>query len=105
MSGSSDSSRRASPCRVICVDKPLTGDKMRKSPIGRVVVIDTGYESYEHELANRDELLAHPHVVATGHYAWYSSVASKELQRRAGENMAALLDGEIPEDCLNPEVF
>jgi D-3-phosphoglycerate dehydrogenase len=56
----------------------------------------------EPPLSDRDELLAHPRVVATGHYAWYSSPASRELQRRAGENMAAMLRGEIPADCLNP---
>ena len=53
---------------------------------------------------NRRALLAHPHVVATGHYAWHSSDAGQELQRRAAENMAAMLRGEIPDDCLNPEV-
>jgi D-3-phosphoglycerate dehydrogenase len=56
----------------------------------------------EPPLENRDELLAHPRVIATGHYAWYSSSSSRELQRRAAENMAAMLRGEIPEDCLNP---
>ena len=56
----------------------------------------------EPPLSDRDELLAHPRVVATGHYAWYSSAASRELQRRAAENMAAMLRGEVPEDCLNP---
>jgi len=54
---------------------------------------------------NRDELLAHPHVVPTGHYAWFSTAASQELQRRAAENMAAMLRGESPEDCLNAEAF
>jgi len=52
-----------------------------------------------------DELLAHPHVVPTGHYAWFSTAASQELQRRAAENMAAMLRGESPEDCLNAEAF
>ncbi|MCX5758801.1 MAG: C-terminal binding protein, partial [Candidatus Hydrogenedentes bacterium] len=55
----------------------------------------------EPPLANRDALLAHPHLVATGHYAWFSTEASRELQRRAAENMVAMLRGEIPEDCLN----
>jgi len=59
----------------------------------------------EPPLANREPLIAHPHVVATGHYAWYSNAARQELQRRAAENMLAMLDGETPEDCLNPEVF
>jgi D-3-phosphoglycerate dehydrogenase len=56
----------------------------------------------EPPLANRDELLAHPHVIATGHYAWYSKTAMIELQKRAAENMLMLLQGNIPEDCLNP---
>jgi len=56
----------------------------------------------EPPLENRDDLLAHPRVIATGHYAWYSTASSAELQRRAAENMAAMLRGEVPEDCLNP---
>lgn len=51
---------------------------------------------------NRAELLAHPHVLATGHYAWYSDAAFAELKKRAAQNMVALLQGKIPEDCLNP---
>jgi len=52
--------------------------------------------------AHRDNLLAHPHVIATGHYAWYSESSMIELQERAGRNMVTLLQGNIPEDCLNP---
>jgi D-3-phosphoglycerate dehydrogenase len=49
-----------------------------------------------------NELLESPNVTATGHYAWYSVSASRELQRRAGENLASLLIGKTPRDCLNP---
>jgi len=52
--------------------------------------------------ADRDPLIHHPRVVATGHYAWYSEAANAELQTRAAKNMVALLRGELPEDCLNP---
>lgn len=48
----------------------------------------------------QDFLLNHPRVVATGHYAWYSDAASQALQRRAAENMIALLRGDRIEDCL-----
>jgi phosphoglycerate dehydrogenase-like enzyme len=51
---------------------------------------------------NRDSLLNHPRVIATGHYAWYSENAMQELQQRAAHNLLMLLQGEIPEDCLNP---
>jgi len=62
-----------------------------------------GIDVFEDEppRANRDKLLAHPRVVATGHYAWYSGRASRDLQRRAAINLAALLRGDFPEDCLN----
>lgn len=55
----------------------------------------------EPPLENRDKLLSHPRFIATGHYAWYSVQASRELQRRATMNMAAMLRGDTPEDCLN----
>lgn len=50
-------------------------------------------------------LLEHPRAIATGHYAFYSNQAMITLQRRAAENMLALLQGNMPGDCLNPEVF
>lgn len=66
-------------------------------------VFAAGLDVYEDEppKSNRDTLLAYPRVVATGHYAWYSQRASRELQRRAALNLDALLRGELPEDCLN----
>ncbi len=69
-------------------------------------VFAAGLDVFEDEppKANRDALLQHPRVVATGHYAWYSQRASRELQRRATLNLDALLRGEIPEDCLNKSV-
>lgn len=45
-------------------------------------------------------LLSHPHVIATGHYAWYSIKSSKELQKRAVNNLLALLRGDEVEDEL-----
>lgn len=53
--------------------------------------------------ADWDALLAHPHLIATGHYAWHSVSAARELQRRAAENLRAMLHGKPPPDCLNPE--
>jgi phosphoglycerate dehydrogenase-like enzyme len=53
--------------------------------------------------AEWDALLADPRVIATGHYAWHSVGASRELQRRAGENLVRMLDGERIPDCLDPE--
>lgn len=66
-------------------------------------VFAAGIDVFEDEppKSNRDSLVFHPRVVATGHYAWYSERASRELQRRAALNLDAMLRGELPEDCLN----
>lgn len=97
-------------------------DRMRKTPIlvntarGEVVdeealldalhaggVHSAGLDVYSEEPPGEphEGLLNHPHVIATGHYAWYSESATSELQERAAHNMLALLQGTIPEDCLN----
>lgn len=64
-----------------------------------------GIDVYNTELAEElpVELIRHPKVLATGHYAWYSQMAQMELQKRAAENLLAMLKGSIPEDCLNPD--
>lgn len=49
-----------------------------------------------------EKLVNHPHVIATGHYAWFSNKASEELKKRTADNLLALLQNKIPEDCLNP---
>ena len=61
-----------------------------------------GLDVYAEEppTAQEQRLLAHARVVGTGHYAWYSNQASRELQRRAADNMVALLAGEGPPDRL-----
>ncbi len=68
-------------------------------------VFAAGIDVFEEEPPgnDRDPLLSHPRVVATGHYAWYSERAGRELQRRAAVNMEAMLLGEFPADCLNRE--
>lgn len=70
-------------------------------------VFAAGIDVFEDEppQSNRDPLLSHPRVVATGHYAWYSERASRELQRRAALNLGAMLRGEFPADCLNRDAL
>jgi phosphoglycerate dehydrogenase-like enzyme len=48
----------------------------------------------------QQELLAHPRLVWTPHIAWYSDHSMEELQKRAAENMIALLTGGETEDEL-----
>ena len=65
-----------------------------------------GLDVFEDEppLSHRNILLSHPRIVCTGHVAWYSLEASQDLQKRAAQNMVMMLNGKIPDDCLNPIV-
>jgi len=86
---------------------PVVDEDALTDALGTGQVFAAGIDVFEDEppRSNRDLLLSHPRVVATGHYAWYSQRASRELQRRAALNLEAMLRGEIPEDCLNREAF
>jgi D-3-phosphoglycerate dehydrogenase len=48
----------------------------------------------------QQSLIGHPRVVPTGHYAWYSDNSSKELQKKAAENMVGLLQEKFVPDRL-----
>ncbi|NQV33417.1 MAG: C-terminal binding protein [Phycisphaeraceae bacterium] len=61
-----------------------------------------GLDVYPEEPPGQDllSLLKHPRVIATGHYAWYSTRSSVELQKRAALNLLGLLSGKHVDDEL-----
>jgi D-3-phosphoglycerate dehydrogenase len=63
-----------------------------------------GIDVYENEPADQRQegLISHPRIITTGHYAWYSDASIGIMQKRAADNLAAMLKGEMIEDCLNP---
>jgi len=67
-------------------------------------IFRAGIDVFNTELAYElpEDLLNHPSVICTGHYAWYSERSHRELQKRAADNLLALLRREIVDDCLNP---
>ena len=68
------------------------------------LIHSAGIDVYENEPVDerQERLISHPRVITTGHYAWYSETSSAALQEGAADNMIALLQGEMVEDCLNP---
>ncbi len=86
---------------------PVVDEEALTAALETGKVFAAGLDVFEDEppKSNRDALLSHPGVVATGHYAWYSERASRELQRRAALNLDAMLRGGLPEDCLNREAL
>jgi D-3-phosphoglycerate dehydrogenase len=64
-----------------------------------------GLDVLENEPPEDDRILEFDNVVVTPHAAWYSEDALAELQRQAGENVAAFLRGETPEYVVNRSVL
>lgn len=83
------------------VDEAAVLEALREGRLGSVG-IDVFGEEPPSERYRR--LIERDDVVATPHYAWYSRQSLRTLHRKAAGNMADLLDGEAPPDCLNPEV-
>lgn len=83
------------------VDEAAVLEALREGRLG-AAGIDVFGEEPPSERYRR--LIERDDVVATPHYAWYSRQSLRTLHRKAAGNMADLLDGKAPPDCLNPEV-
>ena len=83
---------------------PIVDQEALVDALNNDVVFRAGLDVFNTELANElpEALLSHPKIISTGHYAWYSQQSHQELQKRAADNLLALLRGEYVEDCLNP---
>lgn len=83
---------------------PVVDDDALLLALKNDLIHSAGLDVYAEEppVGINPELLNHPYVITTGHYAWYSEEGARELQRRAAENMLALLHGQMIDDCLNP---
>jgi D-3-phosphoglycerate dehydrogenase / 2-oxoglutarate reductase len=83
---------------------PVIQEAALRDALDRGLLHSAGIDVYGTELAAElpTWLLEHSSVIATGHYAWYSEYSHRELQRRAAQNLVMMLQGKIPEDCLNP---
>lgn len=82
---------------------PVIETKALLDALNAQIIFRAGLDVFNSELPEEisDEVLQHPNIIATGHYAWYSENSQSELQERATENMVALLKGKIIEDLLS----
>jgi len=65
-----------------------------------------GLDVLEKEPLRKDNpLLELDNVIITPHIAWYSTSSITELQRKAAEEIARALSGQIPKNLLNREVL
>ena len=46
-----------------------------------------------------------PNVIITPHTAFFSQASTLELERRTAAEVVRVLNGEIPENLINPDVL
>jgi D-3-phosphoglycerate dehydrogenase / 2-oxoglutarate reductase len=69
-------------------------------------IAGAGLDVFDSEpLEDGHPLLRQPNLIATPHVAFYSEESLVELETRAAENVAAILDGRVPASVVNPEVL
>lgn len=79
-----------------------TGDLLDALESGRVA--GAALDVLEDEPIPPDHrLVRHPRAIVTGHLAWYSEEALRQLQRLVAEECARVLRGEEPRYCVNPD--
>jgi D-3-phosphoglycerate dehydrogenase len=83
---------------------PVIDEVALLSALDKRQIFRAGIDVFDTELAAElpGSLLNHPDIICTGHYAWYSLQSHRELQKRAADNLLAMLQGKTIEDCLNP---
>ena len=95
---------KRSPILINTARGPIVSQDALISALNEKRIFNAGIDVFNTELASElpVEYLNHPGIICTGHYAWYSIESHIELQKRAADNLLMMLQGEMPEDCLNP---
>jgi len=81
---------------------PIIEEEALLDALQQDIVHSAGLDVYSDEPPDdeKNSLLSHPRVIATGHYAWYSIRSSEILQTRAAHNLLGLLQNAEVEDEL-----
>lgn len=69
-------------------------------------IAGAGLDVLENEPPKTDNpLLKMENVIITPHAAWYSNDSNIELQKKAAQNIAQVISGQVPKTVLNPNVI
>ncbi|MBN2049240.1 MAG: D-glycerate dehydrogenase [Spirochaetales bacterium] len=84
---------------------PVVKEKELAEALKKGLIAGAGIDVYEREPDIEPDLRGLTNVVLTPHTASATGSARKGMALKAAENIRAMLRGERPPDCLNPEVL
>jgi len=84
---------------------PVVDEKALVRALQEKWIFGAGLDVYEHEPSIEKELLALDNVVLQPHSASATTETRTKMAIIAAENMLVGLTGEIPPNCINPEIF
>jgi glyoxylate reductase len=84
---------------------PVVDEKALIKALRNKWIFGAGLDVYEHEPKISKELLKLDNVIIQPHSASATTESRTKMAIMAAENMIIGLKGEIPPNCVNPEVF
>ena len=92
-----------SPYVVNTARGPVIETEALLEALEKELIPGAGLDVFDSELPEEidERILGHKRIITTGHYAWYSENSLDELQKKAAQNMIALLQNQSTEDSLN----
>jgi lactate dehydrogenase-like 2-hydroxyacid dehydrogenase len=84
---------------------PVVDEKALVKALKEKWIFGAGLDVYEHEPEVSKELQKLDNVILQPHSASATSETRSKMATIAAENMIAGLKGEVPPNCINPEVF
>jgi phosphoglycerate dehydrogenase-like enzyme len=74
--------------------------------LSRGVIAGAGLDVFEHEpVADDDPILRAPNTILSGHVSSYTELGLERTMQALLANLRAVVDGHLPESCLNPEAW
>lgn len=84
---------------------PVVNEAELADALRRGVIAGAGLDVYEFEPAMAPGLAELPNVVTAPHTASATRSSRSGMSLKAAKNLLAMLAGEVPPDCLNPEIY
>lgn len=84
---------------------PLVAEEALVQALGQKLIAGAALDVFEHEPRPHPALLEMPNVVVTPHVGSGVTQTRARMAEIAASNIMAILDGAVPPNCWNPEIY